>query len=185
MAHESLWITQHLGTAPTQSHGPSGARLEPKRGDTSGPGIGELCLPVAGNLAGRGRGGLSTQAGAWGSAQLVFRGFLGPPDPFRHLSPATTLPELLPQAFRPIAFLRRDDFEASQGVATLAGVARFDQSRQSFLHPPTRVLLDGFSWRLGSALEAAIGTGVRASEMHLGTIRRPLFDTVSPAAPAS
>src|ERR1700704_5284885 len=46
--------------------------------------------------------------------------FLRLPDPLRDLCPDTPLPELLPQHFRIIAFIRRDHFEPFAGATSFA-----------------------------------------------------------------
>src|SRR5262245_26232714 len=55
--------------------------------------------------------------------------FLGLPDPLGKLCPDTPLPELLPQRFGVIAFIRRDDLQTFAGTAPFAGVD-FDRIQQ-------------------------------------------------------
>src|SRR5678815_367013 len=55
--------------------------------------------------------------------------FLGLPDPLGQLCPDTPLPELLPQRFGVIAFIRRDDLQTFAGTAPFAGVD-FDRIQQ-------------------------------------------------------
>src|SRR5262245_58276110 len=70
MSHETLWITQHVGTAPTPRRRSAGARIELTRGGAPGTGVSQLRVSVAAGLADRGRGGLSPQACAGAAAQV-------------------------------------------------------------------------------------------------------------------
>src|SRR5688572_24406494 len=70
MLYETIWITQNIGTAPPPGHHAAGARLEPERGGAPGAGVGRLCLSMAASLADGGRGGLGSQVGVWGAAQI-------------------------------------------------------------------------------------------------------------------
>src|SRR5262245_19840810 len=70
MWHETLWITQNVGTTPTPRHRSPGAGIKFTRGRAPGTGIGELCVSVAAGLADRRRGGLEPQARARTATQV-------------------------------------------------------------------------------------------------------------------
>src|SRR5262245_44119450 len=61
--------------------------------------------------------------------------FLGFPDAFGDLCPDTPLPYRLPQRFRIIAFIRRDDLETFAGAAAFAG-AHLDRIEQRYYLRP-------------------------------------------------
>src|SRR5919197_2722229 len=69
MVHETLWITQNLGTAPTPGRNAPGRRPELERGCSPHARVGGVSVSMAARLGRRSRGGVSPQAGARPAAQ--------------------------------------------------------------------------------------------------------------------
>ena len=70
MVHETLRLTQNVGTAPAPGGGAPGSRPEPERGRRPCAGVGSISLSLAAGLGRSGGGRLSPQAGARAAAQI-------------------------------------------------------------------------------------------------------------------